>query len=165
MPIASSGAYERAFAFANAAAVVAWLALAKAQFDSEDDRETRKEGKQSSRKYRSSVYTSVVFAVVITGLCAAYLAIALNAAFARREISFASLADIRALFARDDALFAGWIHYLAFDLLVGERLGRNERARGVPRAWTVACTLPLTFVAGPIGACASAIGCRAFGRR
>ena len=40
---------------------------------------------------------------------------------------FGSIAEIRALFANDSALAAGWLHYLAFDLFVGSL---DRRATG-----------------------------------
>jgi len=63
---------------------------------------------------------------------------------------FGSIAEVRALFANDSALAAGWLHYLAFDLFVGAWIVRDGLARGVPRLLILPC-LPLTFLFGPAG--------------
>jgi hypothetical protein len=57
---------------------------------------------------------------------------------------------VRALFANDSALAAGWIHYLAFDLFIGSWIVRDGLERQVPRLLITFC-LPLTLVAGPAG--------------
>jgi ABA DEFICIENT 4-like len=63
---------------------------------------------------------------------------------------FGSIAEVRALFANDSALAAGWLHYLAFDLFVGAWIAREGLERGVPRLLLVPC-LALTFLFGPAG--------------
>jgi hypothetical protein len=47
-------------------------------------------------------------------------------------------------------LLAGWLHYLAFDLLIGNREVQDARERGVPHFLVVPC-LALTFLFGPAG--------------
>ena len=47
-------------------------------------------------------------------------------------------------------LLAGWVHYLAFDLLVAARLTASDLERGVPQPFTWLSQV-LTLVAGPIG--------------
>ena len=47
-------------------------------------------------------------------------------------------------------LLAGWIHYLAFDLLIGTWETRDARERGLPHLLLVPC-LVLTFLLGPAG--------------
>lgn len=63
---------------------------------------------------------------------------------------FGSIAAIRALFASDSALVAGWLHYLAFDLFVGSWIVADGLKRGVPALLILPC-LPLTFLLGPLG--------------
>ena len=63
---------------------------------------------------------------------------------------FGSVLEVRALFANDSALTAGWFHYLAFDLFVGTWIARNGLGRGVPRLLLVPC-LALTLLFGPVG--------------
>jgi hypothetical protein len=63
---------------------------------------------------------------------------------------FSSLPDVAALFANPWLLLAGWVHYLAFDLLVGSWEARDARERGVPHLIVVPC-LVMTFLFGPAG--------------
>ena len=63
---------------------------------------------------------------------------------------FGSIAEVRALFADDAALTAGWIHYLAFDLFVGAFILRDGAARGLP-GLAILPSLPPTFLFGPLG--------------
>lgn len=64
--------------------------------------------------------------------------------------SFNSLASVKTLFQKDDAIAAGWIHYLAFDLFVGVYIVQKSKKIGLSRiVYTV--TLPFTFMFGPIG--------------
>lgn len=63
---------------------------------------------------------------------------------------FDSLANVKLLFTSDWVAVAGWVHYLAFDLLVGSWIARELMMRGFPRLVLVVL-LPLTFLFGPIG--------------
>lgn len=63
---------------------------------------------------------------------------------------FGSIGEVRALFAVDSVLTAGWLHYLAFDLFVGTWIAREGLAAGVPAILLVPCLL-LTFLFGPAG--------------
>ena len=82
-------------------------------------------------------------------LSAGYLAlIALH--FQGAEGGFGSLADVRTLFAKDELLLAGWIHYLAFDLFIGAWEVRDAQRNGLPHLVVIPCLL-MTFMLGPIG--------------
>jgi len=63
---------------------------------------------------------------------------------------FNSLAGVSALFSNPWVLLAGWIHYLAFDLLVGVWEVRDSQRHGIPHLAVVPC-LVLTFLFGPAG--------------
>lgn len=63
---------------------------------------------------------------------------------------FGSLAEVATLFTNPMLLLAGWIHYLAFDLLVGAIEAREAQKDGMPRLLLAPC-LVLTFLLGPIG--------------
>jgi hypothetical protein len=63
---------------------------------------------------------------------------------------FGSIGEVRALFANDSALAAGWLHYLAFDLFVGTWIAREGLRTGVPRLLLIPC-FALTFLFGPAG--------------
>lgn len=64
--------------------------------------------------------------------------------------SFDTLANVKLLFSNDEALLAGWIHYLTFDLFVGMWICHNADQRGINR-WILLPCLVLTFMAGPLG--------------
>ena len=66
------------------------------------------------------------------------------------EGGFGSLADVRALFANDALLLAGWIHYLAFDLFIGAWEVRDAQRNGLPHLVVIPCLI-MTFLLGPIG--------------
>jgi hypothetical protein len=57
---------------------------------------------------------------------------------------------VTALFTNAWLLLAGWLHYLAFDLLIGTWEVRDAQERGIPHALVVPC-LFLTFMFGPAG--------------
>ncbi len=63
---------------------------------------------------------------------------------------FSSIADVRALFGKDELLLAGWLHYLAFDMFIGAWIARQSDAIGLPRLLQ-APILVATFMFGPVG--------------
>ena len=82
-------------------------------------------------------------------LCALYVACA-ALSLPGAEGGFGSLADVMILFTAPGAVLAGWVHYLAFDLLVGGWQVRDARARSVPHLAVLPC-LFLTLMLGPVG--------------
>jgi hypothetical protein len=64
--------------------------------------------------------------------------------------SFNSLANVKALFQSDEAVAAGWMHYLAFDLFVGAYIVRESKKIGFSRL-IYSLILPFAFMFGPIG--------------
>lgn len=63
---------------------------------------------------------------------------------------FATLADVARLFSDPWLLLAGWVHYLAFDLLIGSWIVQDAQERGMTH-WLVLPCLLLTFMFGPAG--------------
>lgn len=63
---------------------------------------------------------------------------------------FGSLAEVAALFSNPWLLLAGWVHFLAFDLLIGAWITRTAAREGVSH-WLVLPCLFLTLMAGPAG--------------
>jgi len=63
---------------------------------------------------------------------------------------FSTLAGVGTLFSNPWLLLAGWMHYLAFDLLVGSWELEDAAERGIPH-WIVVPCLLLTFLFGPAG--------------
>jgi len=64
--------------------------------------------------------------------------------------SFISLDGVMQLFRNESAVLAGWIHYLAFDLMVGLFIVHNSLKNSIPHLAVIPCLL-LTFMLGPVG--------------
>ena len=95
-------------------------------------------------------WAASIAAWAIPGLLAiAYVALVSTHIFGSPG-GFSSLPAVATLFANRWLLLAGWIHYLAFDLFVGNWEARDARERGVPHLALVPCLL-LTFLFGPAG--------------
>jgi hypothetical protein len=121
---------EQIFSIANALAVLCWILLALLP----------------NRRW----VTEVVSGKAAPGLFAvAYLAIVI-AVFPGAQGSFSTLAGVTQLFANPWLLLAGWLHYLAFDLLIGTWEARDSVQHGVPR-WLLVPCLFLTLMFGPAG--------------
>ena len=82
-------------------------------------------------------------------LAVAYLGLLLGTK-APPGAGFNSLAQVALLFSVRQALLAGWLHYLAFDLFTGAWEARDAVRLGISR-WLVAPCLVLTFLFGPVG--------------
>ncbi len=63
---------------------------------------------------------------------------------------FSTLALVAQLFENPWLLLAGWVHYLAFDLLIGAWQVRDARRLQIPHLAVFPCLL-LTFMLGPVG--------------
>ncbi len=84
-------------------------------------------------------------------LAFAYAAILIFAVGGDLDFSaFSTLEGIASLQGSRWALLAGWLHYLAFDLLVGAWQVRTARDEGIPHLAVVPC-LFFTFMLGPVG--------------
>ena len=121
---------EQIFSLANLAAAISWIVLAAVP----------------DRRWASTVLAGTIVPAL---LAAAYIAI-VAIAFPGADGGFSTLAGVSALFANPWLLLAGWLHYLAFDLLIGVWEARDSVERGVPR-WVVVPCLFLTFMFGPAG--------------
>lgn len=64
--------------------------------------------------------------------------------------NFGSLDGVMNLFKDKVLVTAGWVHYLAFDLLTGTWIKRNAMKYGINHWILVPCLL-LTFMLGPVG--------------
>lgn len=63
---------------------------------------------------------------------------------------FDSLANVMLLFDVPMIALAGWVHYLAFDLLVGAWQVRTARQEALPHLIVLPC-LAMTLLFGPLG--------------
>ena len=94
--------------------------------------------------------TGTVTRLVVPGLFAiTYVGIAL-VTFASSDGGFSSLDGVAPLFDNRWLLLAGWLHSLAFDLLIGTWEVLDSQRRGMPHLIVVPCLL-LTFMLGPAG--------------
>lgn len=124
---------ERVFSIANAIALVSWIMLAVLP------------GRPLMTKMTKMIATKVVPSV----LAVLYTAIVISV-FGRTPGGFSTLAGVGMLFSNPWLLLAGWVHYLAFDLLVGSWELQDARQHGIPH-WMVVPCLALTFLFGPAG--------------
>ena len=121
---------EAIFSAANTAALAGWVLLLVAP----------------RRRWAHWHVAGLAIPVALALLYAVLLAVHAPGA----EGGFSTLAGVRALFARDGVLLAGWVHYLAFDLFIGAWMCRRATAEGLAW-WQLYPALPLTFLAGPAG--------------
>ncbi|HEU5166949.1 MAG TPA: ABA4-like family protein [Chitinophagaceae bacterium] len=63
---------------------------------------------------------------------------------------FGSLNGVMELFTNKTAVTAGWVHYLAFDLLTGIWIKKNAQKYNIHHLILIPCLL-FTFMLGPIG--------------
>src|SRR5687767_12176095 len=106
------------FAVANAIALVAWGLLVVAP--------------------RQRWSTRVAGLIVPALLAIAYVVV-LATHWSIEADSFSTLEHVATLFENRWALLAGWIHYLAFDLLIGVSVSRDAASRGIPHLLVVPC--------------------------
>jgi hypothetical protein len=121
---------EQVFGITNAVAIVGWILLAILP----------------GRPWVTDLVTGraipFVFAVIYVGIVVT--------TFGSAEGTFSTLEGVAQLFTNRWLLLAGWLHYLAFDLLIGTWEARDARARGVPHLLLLPC-LFLTLMFGPAG--------------
>jgi hypothetical protein len=96
----------------------------------------------------STVVTPALLSVAYSALIGVW--------WSRGSGGFSSLDEVHALFQTRGALLAGWLHYLAFDLMIGAWIARKSRHEGIPHL-VVIPILILTFLFGPMGYLASLI--------
>jgi ABA4-like protein len=87
--------------------------------------------------------------VVPALLAGVYVAI-MAASWGRSPGGFSSLEAVSQLFQSPWLLLAGWVHYLAFDLLVGSWIVRDASERGIAHGWVLPFLLA-AFLFGPAG--------------
>lgn len=121
---------EQVFSIANGVALLSWIALAILP--------------------RATWVTGWITSVVVPVLLSAVYTALIVTHWGAGHGGFDSLSAVAQLFSNPWLLLAGWIHYLAFDLLIGTWQVRDARERGVPHLLVLPC-LVLTFLFGPAG--------------
>lgn len=66
------------------------------------------------------------------------------------SFDFSSLDSVMQLFTKEDAVLAGWVHYLAFDLLIGMWMLEQNKIKNLHPLLMAPC-LFFTFMLGPVG--------------
>lgn len=121
---------EAMFSLANLVALSGWVALLATPL-----------APRLSQIYAGQIVPAAL-ALLYAGLVLAF--------WSSAKGGFGNLAAVTDLFATPQVLLAGWVHYLAFDLLVGAWQVRSARAGGIGFLPLLPC-LALTFLFGPIG--------------
>ena len=85
-----------------------------------------------------------------SGLFAIAYTILIFLFFTQAQGDFTTLSGVRALFAQPYLLVAGWVHYLAFDLLVGSWILKDAQERKIKHTWIIP-SLVMTLMFGPLG--------------
>lgn len=83
----------------------------------------------------------------ISGL---YLVSVLTAALSGAPGGFGSLTEVSQLLESRDWLLAAWVHYLAFDLLIGSWIVKDAQQNKIGHRYCIPL-LMLTFLIGPVG--------------
>jgi hypothetical protein len=121
---------ELIFSFVNSVAFVCWILLFVL--------------------YHKRWVYRILFSFVFTTMAGIYLFFILKGMSGSGGGGFDTLANVKALFSKDEAVLAGWIHYLVFDLFVGMWICQDADKRGINR-WILLPCLLLTFLLGPTG--------------
>ncbi len=121
---------DKIFSIANLVALLSWLILLVAP--------------------RWTVTRKIILSGAVPLLLSAAYLILIVLFFGKADGGFGSLPEVMKLFTNEWAALAGWIHYLAFDLLVGVWEVKDSQARGISHWFVIPCLI-LTFMLGPIG--------------
>jgi hypothetical protein len=121
---------DRLFGIVNAIALISWVLLAALP--------------------RQRWVTHTVTGTVVPALLATVYAAIIATTWNSSPGGFSTLSAVGTLFGNPWLLLAGWTHYLAFDLLVGNWEVRDARERAIPQAFVLPCLI-LTFLFGPAG--------------
>jgi hypothetical protein len=122
--------YDSIFTIANTFALLAWIVLIIFPF----------------RPFTNKV----LIGAVVTILCVAYAVLVYQTLKPADFAKFNTLKGVTELLSVPGAALAGWIHYLAFDLMTGLFIANNAAKHGIGYAWVLPC-LVLTFMLGPVG--------------
>lgn len=121
---------EQLFSFCNTLAMLSWIILMFFTF----------------WKNRGNYLLSVV--IILFALVYSWLIFSNSTIESFRSIN--TLNGVSRLFSNKSLLLAGWIHYLAFDLLTGIYIVTNARKNNISY-WLIVPALFFTFMLGPFG--------------
>jgi len=92
----------------------------------------------------------IVVGFVVVALSLTYAFLVLPMFSPEMFASFGTLKGVMNLFTDPTAVLVGWIHYLAFDLMVGWFIVFDAQREGINR-WLLIPCLFFTFMLGPVG--------------
>ena len=121
---------ETLFSITNALALFSWIYLVIFPF------------RPSTNK--------ILIGVSVTLLAIAYTWLVFQSLSLSDFEKFKTLEGITGLFSVPGAVLVGWIHYLAFDLMVGLFIAHNAAKHGIRHIIIIPC-LMFTFLLGPVG--------------
>ena len=121
---------DKIFAICNAIAMTGWLVLMFLPFWHNRDK--------------------FIVGIIITLFCVIYTWLIFASFDPSGFKNFSTLDGVMNLFTNKTMVTAGWVHYLAFDLMTGVFITNNARLHGINHWLTVPC-LFMTFMLGPIG--------------
>lgn len=90
------------------------------------------------------------YKVIPLALAVVYAIFIVKSILISGSMDFSSLASVMALFTEENAVLGGWIHYLAFDLLIGMWILKQNEKLQIHHLIIVPCLIG-TFMLGPIG--------------
>jgi Domain of unknown function (DUF4281) len=92
----------------------------------------------------------LLIGVAITMLCIVYAWLIAQSFDPSGIKNFGSLDGVMVLFQNKTLVTAGWVHYLAFDLMTGIWIKKNSEKFGINH-WIIVPCLLFTFMLGPVG--------------
>ena len=122
--------YDTLFKLANAIALFSWVLLLVFPF--------------------RPITNRILIGVTVSILCVVYSVLVYSMLQPTDFGKFNSLDGVISLLSSRGAALAGWMHYLAFDLMTGLFIANNAAKHGIGHAWLLPC-LVLTFMLGPVG--------------
>lgn len=96
-------------------------------------------------KYRNPLIYA--FALIMAGIYAFYI---FSGFSSLDPEAFGSLEGVKNLFTKDEAVLAGWVHYLTFDLLIGNWVV-NQSIKYNIKHYMIIPALFFCFMLGPVG--------------
>ena len=99
---------------------------------------------------RARITAALVHAPVVPVLYGVAYMVLLFGAGGAQNGDMMSLPGVTALLSQPRIAFAGWVHYLIFDLFIGAWEARDAQRRGIHHLALVPC-LGATLMFGPVG--------------
>jgi hypothetical protein len=121
---------ETIFSIVNSIALISWIILLIVPF--------------------RPITNKIILGVSVSLLCIAYAVLLFQTLQPADFQKFGTLEGITSLQSLPGAVLVGWIHYLAFDLMVGLFIANNAEKLGI-RHIVILPALLATFMMGPAG--------------